>query len=37
LPEPRVLATVFARIEEVLDGLSAAAPALQIVGSAGKA
>jgi alanine-synthesizing transaminase len=36
LPEPQVLATVFARIEEVLDGRSAAAPALQIVGSAGK-
>jgi alanine-synthesizing transaminase len=37
LPEPQVLATVFARIEEVLDGRSAAGPALQIVGSTGKA
>jgi alanine-synthesizing transaminase len=35
LPEPQVLATVFSRIEEVL-GQSAGAPALQIVGSAGK-
>jgi len=37
LPEPQVLATVFARIEEVLDGRSATGPALQIVGSTGKA
>jgi alanine-synthesizing transaminase len=35
LPEPQVLATVFSRIEEVL-GQSAGAPALHIVGSAGK-
>ena len=37
LPEPQVLATVFARIEELLDARAAAAPALQIVGSAGQA
>jgi len=34
LPEPRILTTVFARIEEVLDARSASAPALHIVGSA---
>jgi len=37
LPEPQVLTTVFARIEELLDAQAAAAPALQIVGSAGQA
>ncbi len=36
LPEPHVLATVFERIEELLDARAAAAPALQIVGSAGQ-
>ncbi len=36
LPEPQVLATVFERIEELLDARAAAAPALQIVGSAGQ-
>ena len=35
LPEPQVLATVFSRIEDLL-GQSASAPALHIVGSAGK-
>jgi hypothetical protein len=33
LPEPQVLATVFARIEEVLEAQSAARPELQLVGS----
>jgi len=37
LPEPQVLATVFERIEELLDARAAAAPALQIVGSTGQA
>ncbi|MGO9513264.1 MAG: aminotransferase class I/II-fold pyridoxal phosphate-dependent enzyme [Steroidobacteraceae bacterium] len=37
LPEPQVLKTVFARIEELLDAQAATAPALQIVGSAGHA
>src|SRR6202167_5675474 len=36
LPEPQVLATVFARIEEVLEAQSAARPELQLVGSAAK-
>jgi alanine-synthesizing transaminase len=36
LPEPPVLATVFARIEEVLDAQAAARPELQIVGSSAK-
>jgi alanine-synthesizing transaminase len=36
LPEPAVLATVFARIEEVLDAQAAARPELQIVGSSAK-
>ena len=35
LPESQVLATVFARIEELLDS-HAAAPVLQVVGAAGK-
>jgi alanine-synthesizing transaminase len=33
LPEPQVLATVFSRIEEVLEGQAAARPELQVVGS----
>ena len=33
LPEPQVLATVFSRIEEVLEGQAAARPQLQMVGS----
>jgi alanine-synthesizing transaminase len=33
LPEPQVLATVFSRIEELLDAHSAARPELQLVGS----
>ena len=33
LPEPQVLATVFSRIEELLDAQSAARPELQIIGS----
>ncbi len=37
LPEPQVLATVFERIEELLDARAATAPALQIVGSTGQA
>jgi alanine-synthesizing transaminase len=32
LPEPQVLATVFARIEELLDAQTAAAPDLRLVG-----
>ena len=36
LPEPPLLATVFARIEELLDTYSSSAPALALVGSAGK-
>ncbi len=36
LPEPQVLATVFERIEELLDARAAAAPALQMVGSTGQ-
>ena len=36
LPEPQVLATVFERIEELLDARASAAPALQIVGSTGQ-
>jgi alanine-synthesizing transaminase len=36
LPEPPVLATVFERIEALLDAQSAAAPALQLVGAAGQ-
>jgi alanine-synthesizing transaminase len=35
LPEPALLATVFQRIEELLEIQAAAAPALQIVGSTG--
>ena len=34
LPEPQVLATVFARIEELLEARASGAPALQVVGSA---
>jgi alanine-synthesizing transaminase len=34
LPEPQVLATVFARIEELLEVRASSAPALQVVGSA---
>src|SRR5271170_2745522 len=37
LPERQVLATVFARIEELLDSRAAAGPELKIVGSAPKA
>jgi alanine-synthesizing transaminase len=37
LPESQVLATVFARIEELLEARAAAAPALQVVGAAGTA
>jgi len=38
LPEPQVLETVFARIEELLETRASGAPALQVVGSAaGKA
>ncbi len=37
LPEPALLATVFQRIEELLEIQAAAAPALQIVGSTGSA
>jgi alanine-synthesizing transaminase len=33
LPEPKVLETVFVRIEELLDAQAAAAPELQVVGS----
>jgi alanine-synthesizing transaminase len=36
LPEPQVLATVFARIEELLEAQAAAQPDLQIVGSSAK-
>src|SRR5882757_9204856 len=36
LPEPQVLATVFARIEELLEAQAAARPELQLVGSAAK-
>jgi alanine-synthesizing transaminase len=36
LPESQVLATVFARIEELLESHAAAAPVLQVVGAAGK-
>jgi alanine-synthesizing transaminase len=34
LPEPQVLATVFTRIEELLEARASGAPALQVVGSA---
>jgi len=37
LPEPQVLATVFARIEELLDAQAAARPELQLIGSTAKA
>jgi hypothetical protein len=37
LPEPPVLSTVFARIEELLDAQAATAPVLQVVGSTGNA
>jgi alanine-synthesizing transaminase len=37
LPESQLLATVFTRIEELLDAKAAAAPPLHIVGAAGKA
>jgi len=37
LPEPQVLATVFARIEELLEAQAAGRPELQLVGSASKA
>jgi len=36
LPEPQVLATVFARIEEVLEAQAAARPELQLVGATPK-
>jgi alanine-synthesizing transaminase len=36
LPEPAVLATVFARIEELLDAQAAEGPALKVVASAAK-
>jgi alanine-synthesizing transaminase len=36
LPEPQVLATVFTRIEELLDAQAAARPELQLVGSIAK-
>ena len=36
LPESRVLATVFTRIEELLEAHAAAGPALHVVGGAGK-
>jgi len=36
LPEPQVLATVFARIEELLEAQAAARPELQLVGSTAK-
>jgi alanine-synthesizing transaminase len=36
LPEPQVLATVFARIEELLEAQAATRPELQVVGSAAK-
>src|SRR6202789_2207375 len=36
LPEPQVLSTVFARIEEVLEAQAAARPELQLVGAASK-
>jgi hypothetical protein len=36
LPEPQVLATVFARIEELLEAQAAARPELQLVGSLAK-
>jgi alanine-synthesizing transaminase len=36
LPEPQVLATVFARIEDLLDAQAAARPELQVVGSVAK-
>jgi len=34
LPEPPIIATVFARIEELLDSQAAAGPALQVVAAA---
>jgi alanine-synthesizing transaminase len=37
LPEPQILATVFARIEELLEARAAAGPELQLVESAAKA
>jgi alanine-synthesizing transaminase len=36
LPEPKVLATVFSRIEELLDAQAAEGPSLQVVSSAAK-
>src|SRR5258706_2420137 len=36
LPEPQVLATVFARIEELLDAQAAGRPDLQLIGSTAK-
>jgi hypothetical protein len=36
LPESQTLATVFTRIEDLLDAKAASAPPLQIVGAAGK-
>jgi alanine-synthesizing transaminase len=36
LPEPQVLATVFARIEELLDAQAAGRPELQLIGSTAK-
>src|SRR6266849_978841 len=36
LPEPQILATVFARIEELLDAQAAARPELQLIGSTAK-
>jgi hypothetical protein len=37
LPEPPVLATVFARIEELLEARAAAGPELKLVASPAKA
>jgi alanine-synthesizing transaminase len=36
LPDPQMLCTVFTRIEELLDAQASSAPALHLVGSAGK-
>ena len=36
LPEPQVLGTVFARIEELLDAQASGAPMLSLVRGAGK-
>jgi hypothetical protein len=37
LPEPQVLATVFARIDELLDAQAAEGPALKVVSTSAKA